>query len=323
MADAEQEQKNRFGENWRDNWTGVTGQSLYRGYLHNNDNNTDISTHLYGSCGNITMSTATSDHISSLPFTTNSLLDISGSNYTSNASAGSAGSAGSAASANASGSAASAGSANASNASASASTSTPYSSRSGLWVGRSPLFQQSVTRGTSTNIRHFEGINLWHKDLEFALNKQISIEMRNFITYERLSCFFRNASKGFTNVADYFRKQADEELSHARMFMDYQSMRGGTVNSFTVPATWVADLERSSSPCEDAFHLALKLEKDTYFNLLNLHKLSTQDPSFQDFIEKSLHEQLDAHKNINDKIIQLQGAKKNIGEYLYEINASS
>ena len=168
-------------------------------------------------------------------------------------------------------------------------------------------------------LREHEGSTLWPESLEAAVNAQIGIELANFASYEQLSCFFRNADRGYTNLAAFFRQEADEELKHARSFMDYQTMRGGTVVVATpfhlLPTTPAVD---STQPCLDAYLIALGLEKATYISLLELHKKAESDPAFQDHLEACLEEQLETQKKLSDQIQLLERSKANIGEYVHE-----
>ena len=168
-------------------------------------------------------------------------------------------------------------------------------------------------------LREHEGVTLWSESLEVAVNAQIGVELANFASYEQLSCFFQNADRGYTNLAAFFRQEADEELKHARSFMDYQAMRGGTVTIASpfhlLPVTPAVD---SKQPCLDAYLIALQLEKATYISLLELHKKAESDPAFQDYLETCHEEQLDTQKKLSDEIQLLERSKTNVGEYVHE-----
>ena len=167
-------------------------------------------------------------------------------------------------------------------------------------------------------IREHVGETLWSEDLERALNAQIGVELSNFASYEQLSCFFRSADQGCTNLAAFFRQEADEELKHARSFMDYQAMRGGVVTITPPSLNPSTPMLDSTQPCLDAYIIALELEKATYVSLLALHKLAEGDPSFQDFLENSLQEQLETQKSLSDEIKRLERSKVNVVEYIHE-----
>ncbi len=147
--------------------------------------------------------------------------------------------------------------------------------------------------------------SLWTPAFEELLNQQISIELYNFATYERLCCFFSHGSEGYPNLAKYFRNEADEELKHARMLMDYQVRRGGKVDNLTIGTVDISKLDSSESKVVDAYKLALELEKTTYLSLYHIHE-SINDPHFQDLLEEMMGEQLEGQKVLNDTIQKLE-----------------
>ncbi len=168
-------------------------------------------------------------------------------------------------------------------------------------------------------LRTNQNESLWGDDAESLINAQINLEIVNMLTYEALGCYFRNCSQGYNNIAANFRQEADEELKHARSFMDYQTMRGGTVSIGNNGPKCIDSVRSSVSPCTEAYRLALQLEKDTYSHMLMIHA-SIADPHLQDFLEAGMGEQLEGQKELNDKIKLLESSENRLGEYLHEIN---
>ena len=168
-------------------------------------------------------------------------------------------------------------------------------------------------------LRNNHGESLWSDDLERLINDQVNLEIVNMLTYESLGCHFRNCKQGYTKIASHFRLESDEELKHARSFMDYQTMRGGSVCIRTNEPKNIDVVKSSSTPCTEAYRLALQLEKDTYAHMLMIHS-TANDPHLQDHLELCMSEQLEGQKELNDKIKLLESSVNRIGEYLHEIN---
>ncbi|OUW95996.1 MAG: hypothetical protein CBD97_01945 [Pelagibacteraceae bacterium TMED237] len=151
---------------------------------------------------------------------------------------------------------------------------------------------------------------LWTKELENAVNKQIELELTNFATYQELSNYFSNAERGLYGIAKFFEKESDEELKHSREFMNYQIKRGGSVGSINSMPIDISELENASNKIITAYQIALAQEKFTYLALLELHEISCNDPAFQDFIEEFLKEQVETQYKLNNiiKLLQLGGS---------------
>lgn len=173
------------------------------------------------------------------------------------------------------------------------------------------------------NLNSLNETSLWSEDLQDGVNTQIAIELNNFMTYQAWSAVFAHASISYPVIAKFFKQEADEELKHARSFMDYQNMRGGKVKITTSPSLNDLDygarlLYDSPRPILEAYKMALDLEKYTYSKLLNLHVIAGErDPQFSDFIEEMLKEQLETQQKLNFKIIQLSRADSSVVDYIH------
>lgn len=151
---------------------------------------------------------------------------------------------------------------------------------------------------------------LWTRDLESALNKQIELELTNFATYQELSNYLSHADQGMLGLSNHFQKEADEELKHARNFMNYQTKRGGSVTSVNSMPIDISELETATNKMLKAYQIALVQEKFTYVALLELHEIACNDPALQDLIEESLAEQLNGQQELNNviKMLELGGS---------------
>jgi len=77
------------------------------------------------------------------------------------------------------------------------------------------------------------------KKIEKAINDQINAEFWSAYLYLSMACDME--SKGFKGIANWFRVQYEEELAHARIFINHVTARGGRVNLAPiaeVPGEW-------------------------------------------------------------------------------------
>jgi len=150
------------------------------------------------------------------------------------------------------------------------------------------------------NLSRIDDNILWDNEVEKLLNNHINIEMKNFVVYEALASLVNNEKFGLVGLSKKLRKEADEELKHARDFIDYQNKRGGKVDEIIYENEDISHLLNSENLVLDVYKLILELEKRTNLSLSNLH--NTHEPALQDKIEGYLHEQHDTQKEINDII---------------------
>lgn len=146
---------------------------------------------------------------------------------------------------------------------------------------------------------------LWKDNCILLLNKHIDKEIKNFVTYEALSSLLNNGDIGLIGLSKKMRKEADEELKHARDFIDYQNKRGGKVHKINYESVDISYLEQSQHIMIDVYTLILEMEKQTNLSLVCLHN-NVEDSALQDLIETYLHEQHSTQKEINDLIMLLK-----------------
>jgi ferritin len=165
---------------------------------------------------------------------------------------------------------------------------------------------------------------LWSTDLEAGVNEQIALELNNFMAYQAIGSAFAHATVGYPDVAAFFTREADEEIKHARLFIDYQNMRGGKVTIKPTTIIPVYNLYTSTTPVVEGYRMALELEKYTYARLLSLHTMADgSDPQFADFLEEMLKEQLETQQSLNFNIVQLERAGSGVAEYIHATTKSS
>jgi ferritin heavy chain len=153
------------------------------------------------------------------------------------------------------------------------------------------------------------------KACEEALNEQINAELTASLVYRSMAAYFDRddvALKGFRKV---FLHNAEEESEHAQEFINYLNKRGGRValQAISAPKTeWTSALE--------ALEDALALEKIVNEKLLRLHSVAAaaNDPQMTDFIEGGfLKEQVEAIKDLADKITNLKRVGEGLGVFLF------
>lgn len=153
------------------------------------------------------------------------------------------------------------------------------------------------------------------------LNQQISYELYASNCYLQLYSFFDNQNIALKNIANYFKKQSDEEREHANLIIEYINKRGGVVNIMTVNKP---DINLSSLDIITAFKFALYIENKILESLNKImdYANSTNDHHLGDFITSIfLKEQIDSINEIKKYITQINSCCSNnikYGSYLFD-----
>jgi len=153
------------------------------------------------------------------------------------------------------------------------------------------------------------------KAAEEGVNAQINSELQASYIYQSMASHFDRDDIALPGFRDFFQKSSTEERGHAQKFIDYQNKRGGRVVLKPLeapPQEW--------SPLS-ALEAALALEKIVNEKLLKLHKVAGDniDPHLCDFIEEEfLEEQVEAEKELADKITNLKRCGEGLGVFLFD-----
>lgn len=140
--------------------------------------------------------------------------------------------------------------------------------------------------------------------------------------YQSIAAYLSHDSVALPGLSAHFRKEAEEERSHALKFVDYLVKRGGVVKFSDIKAS--TNVWKSAREILEA---ALELEKAVNASLLKLHALADEsnDPHLADFIEEQfLDDQVESLKEISDLITQLDRCgNEGLGLYLFDQKMSS
>ncbi|PAV61759.1 hypothetical protein WR25_15822 [Diploscapter pachys] len=157
----------------------------------------------------------------------------------------------------------------------------------------------------------------YHADVEAAVNKQINIELYASYFYTAMWAHFDRDDVALSNVANWCKKQSDEEREHAQKLMKYQNLRGGRV---VLQPVQNPDKNDWNSTLE-AFKAALALEKFNHESLMKLHNLADKhnDMSLTDYLEgKFLEEQVESINEVGKMVTNLERLGSGMGEYIFD-----
>ncbi|XP_056004466.1 soma ferritin-like [Ostrea edulis] len=191
-----------------------------------------------------------------------------------------------------------------------------------------------------------------------AINDQITRELQASYFYQAYAQYFARSDVALPGFAKFFSEASKEERNHAEKLMEYVNKRGGDIQlkelklqdvcnlvtkgledatfSFTKTKSCICNfitannavtssLECDNSVRDDWFNGLMALEDTLVLEravndfLLKLHQAHDDDAHLSHVLEHEyLDEQVNAIKELGDKISQLKRAGKGLGEYLFD-----
>jgi ferritin len=153
-----------------------------------------------------------------------------------------------------------------------------------------------------------------NKEIEGALNDQINAEIYSSYLYLSMASYFESLSlPGFSN---WFKIQAQEELTHAMKFFDFISERGGRVQLKPIegpPTEWESPLSAFEAAYKHEVHVTDRINKLVDLSIkLSDHAANTL---LQWFVSEQVEEEATA-----DEIVQHLKLVKGEGQGLFMID---
>jgi ferritin len=143
------------------------------------------------------------------------------------------------------------------------------------------------------------------QNLNDALNQQILIELQNQNKYMQIQSWFEDFQ--LTNLANYFKSQADGEKDHANLFMEHINNRIGgkvTIGEVDDPNLMFSDFASIGV-------LYQKTEEETTASIESLYDLALTDKSYIDlpFLQKMLDEQVEEENSAQEFAMKIAMVK--------------
>lgn len=143
------------------------------------------------------------------------------------------------------------------------------------------------------------------ESLNAALNQQILHELKNQNIYLQLASYFEDLQ--LKNLANYFKKQSEDEYGHAKKFIQYINDRTGgkvTIGEVDSPNLTVSSIE-------DVGNIYITTEESTTESIEAIMELVLDEKSYIDmgFIQEMLDEQVSEEDEANEFALKLKIVK--------------
>ncbi len=150
------------------------------------------------------------------------------------------------------------------------------------------------------------------KQLEAAINEQLNFEIESAHIYLAMAGYI--ATLGLEGFESWFMVQYEEEISHARKFIDYVNERGGRVN-----IKGFIDPENEFKSLLDTLEISLNHEKEVTRRINNLMRIAYEihDYAAISFLQWYIDEQVEELATFT-KAIQDVKLVKDAGLYMLD-----
>ena len=147
------------------------------------------------------------------------------------------------------------------------------------------------------------------KKLELAINEQLNFEIESAHIYLAMAGYI--ATLGLEGFESWMMVQYEEELAHAKKFINYVNERGGRVQ-----IKGFIDPENEFKSLLDVLEISLNHEKEVTRRINNLMKIAYEvhDYAAISFLQWYIDEQVEEEDNFN-KLIEKVKLVKDLGLY--------
>ncbi len=147
------------------------------------------------------------------------------------------------------------------------------------------------------------------KKLEMAINEQINYEFESAHIYLAMAGYI--ATLGLEGFESWMMIQYEEEIAHAKKFMNFVNERGGRIQ-----IKGFADPENEFKSLLDALEISLDHEKEVTKRINNLMSIAyeVKDYASISFLQWYVDEQVEEEDNFN-KLIEKVKLVKDAGLY--------
>lgn len=142
--------------------------------------------------------------------------------------------------------------------------------------------------------------------LNDAFCEQISIEYHNQLIYAQIASYFEDLQ--LKKISEYFRKQSDDEKSHADKFIAHINDRiGGEVSLASISSP----VSTQGMKILDIANIYVQTEESTTESIESLYDMAVDEKSFIDlpFLLDMLREQIDEEQSAQEFSMRILAIK--------------
>lgn len=159
----------------------------------------------------------------------------------------------------------------------------------------------------------------WNEKLAELLSQAVNLEHRGFLFYQAAGAHFDSPQVGLLNIRDFFYKESDEEVKHARIVIKHMNERG--LKLALLPATTdISDSIPAPLTVEEIFRKSQELEQAVLDHYLKIQEEADKAGDYVtgQFADYFLDMQTREVKAFGDKRRHAERCKDPLGEFIFD-----
>lgn len=155
----------------------------------------------------------------------------------------------------------------------------------------------------------------WNERLSELLSNAVNLEHTAFYFYLSVGAYFDTQEKSLLNLRDYFYKESDDELAHAKIVIQFINQRGLKLSLNKI----VTESPKGLS-VKEIFEKAVEFEKLVLDNYLKIHEeaVDENDAVTTQFVDYFIDKQVKEIKDFQTKAKNAERCECPLGEFIFD-----
>ncbi|KAM0679603.1 hypothetical protein GINT2_002234 [Glugoides intestinalis] len=155
----------------------------------------------------------------------------------------------------------------------------------------------------------------WTERLSKLLSDAVLLEHKAFYFYLAAGAHFESPKMSLLNLKDFFYKESNDELLHAKMVIEFMNQRG-----LSLKLENISTIDPSRMQIREIFEIAEKTEQQVLEHYLCIQKEASDTNDFvtTQFIDYFIDKQIGEVKEFHDRAMNARRCESPLGQFLFD-----